>query len=194
MTTVSHSFPVPVSHADVVATEQPLDLADLIAEHQNQVWRYLRYLGAERPEADDLTQETFLAVARRGFEQRGRLQTASYLRTVARNQLLMLRRTQRRRISTVSFEKTAFEAAESVWAAAEQTGGGFEGQVLALRECVDKLDGRAREVIELAYKQDLGRTEVAKRLDMKPAGVKTLLRRTRDALRKCVERATNRDR
>ena len=38
-----------------------LDLAELVREHQADVWRYLRYLGADGHDADDLTQETFLA-------------------------------------------------------------------------------------------------------------------------------------
>ena len=32
---------------------------DVTEEHQAGVWRYLRYVGCEPPEADDLTQDTF---------------------------------------------------------------------------------------------------------------------------------------
>ena len=39
-----------------------LDAAQLIREHQAGVWRYLRVLGCSRELAEDLTQETFLAV------------------------------------------------------------------------------------------------------------------------------------
>ena len=35
-----------------------MDLASLVREHQADVWRYLRYLGAAADDADDLTQET----------------------------------------------------------------------------------------------------------------------------------------
>jgi DNA-directed RNA polymerase specialized sigma24 family protein len=64
---------------------------------------------------------------------------------------------------------------------------GGEGYLDALRECVDGLAGRARQAIELFYHDDLGRTDIAQRLEMTEDGVKSLLRRTRDVLRRCVE-------
>ena len=87
------------------------DLDAVVREHQADVWRYLRYLGAAASDADDLCQETFLAVARTPFELRSRSETAAYLRTAARNQLLMLRRRQGRQVETVDLA-----AAERVWA------------------------------------------------------------------------------
>jgi hypothetical protein len=77
-------------------THHPMDLASLVQRHQAAVWRYVRFLGADRSEADDLTQETFLALARSEFVERDERQTAGYLRVVARNQLLALRRKQNR--------------------------------------------------------------------------------------------------
>ncbi len=41
---------------------EPFDFAGLVRTHQVGVWRYVRFLGAEAAEADDLTQETFLAL------------------------------------------------------------------------------------------------------------------------------------
>src|SRR5882757_11011622 len=95
------------------ANSSPTDLASLVQKHQTGVWRYVRFLGADTTEADDLTQETFLALARAQFVERDERQTAGYLRVVARNQLMALRRKQNREIDTVGLE-----AADSVWAAA----------------------------------------------------------------------------
>lgn len=165
-------------------SEEPrtTQLADLVREHQAGVWRYVRYLGADPPESDDLTQETFLAVARAPFEQRCPKQTAAYLRTVAGNQLRMLRRKQKREVECVTLE-----AAEAVWA--EVAGDdGLETYLDALRECLQGLDGRARQAIDLHYREETSRELMAERLDMKPEGVKTLLRRTRQILRECIER------
>jgi RNA polymerase sigma-70 factor (ECF subfamily) len=165
--------------------ESTCDLATLVEEHQSGVWRYLRFLGATRTEADDLAQETFLAFARAKFVEREPRQTAGYLRTVARNQLLALRRRQHREISTVELE-----AADSVWAAAAGPDGSLAGYLDALRECVEQLEGRPRRAIDLHYRDGAGREAIAASLDMKPDGVKSLLRRTRDLLRECVERKT----
>ena len=162
------------------ATESTkFDLASLVTEHQANIWRYLRYLGATPSDADDLTQETFLAVNRASFQQRSPQQTAAYLRTVARNQLLQARRREGREIDTVELT-----AAEQVWASVTNR----DQYLSSLADCLEKLEGRARTAIIRFYSDRQGRAEIAKELDMKPAGVKTLLRRTRDLLRQCIQR------
>lgn len=158
------------------------DLASLVREHQADLWRYLRYLGAPAEDADDLTQETFLAVARTPFELRTRGETAAYLRTAARNQLLMLRRRQGRQISTVELAQ-----AEQAWAAA--TGDGAYDEFLeALKTCCESLAGKSKEAVDRFYREGQGREAIAAELEMTVDGVKALLRRTRAALRQCVER------
>ena len=187
----------PPSHADkslpasrgkpvMQPVEPPFDLAALVREHQAGVWRYLRYLGADAPEADDLTQETFLAVARSTLVEQSPAQTSGYLRTVAYRQLLMLRRKQRRRVSTVELD-----AADSVWAesfdAERANGDAWDDHVEAARRCVEKLEGRARRAVDLMYREGAGREAIAQALEMTADGVKTLLRRTRAKLRECIE-------
>lgn len=158
------------------------DLASLVREHQADVWRYLRFLGAAAEDADDLTQETFLAVARSPLELRSRRETAAYLRTAARNQLLMLRRKQGRQICTVELT-----AAEEVWAEATASGG-FDEFLDALSACCETLAGRAREALDRFYRDGESREEIASAFEISIDGVKTLLRRTRASLRDCVER------
>ena len=162
---------------------EPMDFTALVLHHQAGVWRYVRFLGADATEADDLTQETFLGLARAEFVERDERQTAGYLRVVARNQLLALRRKQNREISTVELE-----AADSVWAAAAGPDGSLTTYLDALRDCVEQLEGRAHEAVNLHYWAYASREAIANRLDMQPEGVKTLLRRTRQILRECVER------
>jgi len=164
-------------------TDKPADLASLVERHQAGVWRYVRFLGADTTQADDLTQETFLALARAQFVERDERQTAGYLRVVARNQLMALRRQQNRDVNTVDLE-----AADSVWAAAAGPDGSLSNYLDALRDCVDQLEGRARQAVHLHYHDHAGREAIATQLGMQADGVKTLLRRTRDVLRECVER------
>lgn len=166
--------------SDPPRTEFNLDA--LVREHQADVWRYLRYLGAAAADADDLTQETFLAIARTPFEIRNRAATAAYLRTAARNQLLMLRRRQGRQIATVDLA-----AAEAVWADHCPTGRS-DGFLDALEVCRESLAGRTREAVNLFYRDNLSREELATRLEMTAEGVKTLLRRARSVLRQCIQR------
>jgi RNA polymerase sigma-70 factor, ECF subfamily len=158
------------------------DLASVVREHQADVWRYLRYLGAAAEDADDLTQETFVAVARTPFELRSPGETAAYLRTAARNQLLMLRRKQGRQICTVELT-----AAEEVWADATHSRP-FDEFLEALSQCRESLAGRARDAVDRFYRDGLSREEMASEFAMSVDGVKSLLRRTRASLRDCVER------
>ena len=166
-----------------VKEKMALDFESLVRQHQAGVWRYLRFLGAAGSEADDLTQDTFLAMLRGQFEHRSTSETSGFLRKVARNQLLQLRRRQGKELNTVRVE-----VADSVWAEADREDG-LAGYLEDLQDCLGKLQGRSREVIDLFYQDDLSREEIAQRLEMKPEGIKTLLRRTRTILRECIERS-----
>jgi DNA-directed RNA polymerase specialized sigma24 family protein len=56
---------------------------------------------------------------------------------------------------------------------------------------VAQLQGPPREAIDLHYRDGVGREAIAAKLEMKPDGVKSLLRRTRELLRECVQRKVN---
>jgi RNA polymerase sigma-70 factor (ECF subfamily) len=187
MTVMSQPLPPAADAATPKSRAAPaFDWGRLVRDRQAEVWRYLRYLGAESAEADDLTQETFLAVVRSDFVEVSDAQTAGYLRTVARRQLLMLRRKQERRCETADLE-----TAETVWADAmwrDRTHNDpWQDHVDAARGCVEKLAGRVRQAIDLAYRQSESREAIAAQLEMTADGVKTLLRRTREKLRECIE-------
>jgi RNA polymerase sigma-70 factor (ECF subfamily) len=160
-----------------------VDLGDLVHEHQADLWRYVRYLGCDTSEADDLVQETFLAMVRKPPQLRAPAAMTGYLRTVARNQLLMLRRRQHRELDTADLE-----LAENVWAEATDHSGLGEW-LTALHDCLrTAITERSRKAIDLFYRERMGRAEIARQLSMAPDGVKTLLRRARSALRTCIER------
>ena len=163
--------------------DRQAEMAALVRTHQAGVWRYLRFLGCDPTEADDLVQETFLAVLRKGFEHRSPVETAAYLRTVARNRLLMARRKQRNSPPVVNLE-----AAEAVWA--EVAGrDGLNDYLTALGHCLERaISPRVRRALELQYRDRASRAEIAAELDLAAEGVKTLLRRARSALRDCVQR------
>lgn len=170
----------------VTQNKQTFDFSTVVREHQSGVWRYLRFLGADQTEADDLVQETFLALLRAqengSFSYQGSEATWGYLRQVARNQLLQRRRKHGREVNTVELT-----AAETVWCEVASHDG-LDCYLQTLRSCLEKLTSRARRAVELQYQQGLGRAELADTLGLSPDGVKTLLRRTRQKLRECIER------
>ncbi len=157
----------------------------LIQTHQAGVWRYLRYLGCDEAQADDLTQEAFLRVWRSSYEDRGPKRAAAYLRRVARNALIDAARKARVRPAFRDLD-----AVEPAWTESlgSDDGDGFRA---ALRRCLERLAERARLALALFYRDEQSRTEIARTLEMTPDGVKTLMRRARETLRDCIERTVS---
>lgn len=154
----------------------------LIKRHQATVWRYLCYLGCDENEAEDLTQETFIALLRSSFVERSDMETAAYLRRVARNCFLMNRRTKRKMISTSELDE-----ADADWAHFLRDDDG-EGYFTALEQCLPELDDKPRQALVLQYTYDMARLEIAAVLEMSDDGVKAMLMRAKARLRECIER------
>ena len=160
-----------------------IDVAALVADHQAGLWRYLRFLGCERSLAEDLTQETFVKVLEKPFEVRGRAQTASYLRTVARNLFLG----SKRKTSRVQCVED-IDSADRVWEswAADEDGG--EERLSALKVCLDEVEGRGSEALARRYQSRESSAAIGAALGISEANVRVLLHRVRTALRKCIQR------
>lgn len=166
----------------VSAETETYDVARIVREHQRDVWRFLMALGCQAAEAEDLTQETFVAVFRGGFEYRGPHETAGYLRKVAKHRFISSVR-KRKRAPVVR----NLDDVDAEWARFDSNCDGDE-RIELIRRCLETLGDRARRGLTLRYRDDLSRTDIAARLQMKEAGVRTLLERARAALRECVER------
>lgn len=158
------------------------DVARLIREHQAGVWRYLRVLGCQPAQAEDLTQETFLAVLQRPFVDQGPQATSAYLRKVARNLLI----SARRRSDRVTLVENIDEV-EVQWRQLAGDDGG-EAAVDALQDCLAGLDERSRRSLELRFRQQKSRQEIAAALGMSEDGAKNLMQRAKQRLRECIER------
>ncbi len=78
-------------------------------------------------------------------------------------------------------------AVEELWPETADPAGGTE-LVARLRDCLEHLQARSRQALDLHYHDGLPWSEVAQRIGMKPNGIKTLAQRARTALRTCIER------
>lgn len=159
----------------------PFDAAKLIRDHQSGVWRYLRALGAEPPLAEDLTQETFLAVLRKPFEQYHPAATSAYLRKVAHN--LFVTHCRRQQSTTTLTDLDRIEIDWSRWT--RQDNG--EDLILALRECLQSISPRAQTALQMRFRDRASRNEIAEALKLSPDGAKNLMQRAKKALRDCIE-------
>lgn len=160
------------------AASQHRDVTAWAQAHRLEIWRYLRYLGCEAHLADDLVQEVFLRAMRAAFADRGPRARAAWLRAIAGN----LYRQHLRGPEALSLDE-----AEATWQARCGDDGG-ESYVHALRACVGELPPRLRSALDMRYAENASREVIGARLAMRPDGVKSLLRRARELLRRCIER------
>jgi RNA polymerase sigma-70 factor (ECF subfamily) len=158
------------------------DPVRLIETYQAGVWRYLRALGCEAALAEDLTQDTFLAVLQRPFQDISPAATAVYLRKTAFNLLV----SHGRRAGKV----TAVEDVEELDRTWSAWAGNDQGEALldALRDCLQGLTERARLALTMRFRGDNSRAEIAAALEITEHGAKNLMQRAKQQLRECIEK------
>lgn len=163
-------------------------LEELVEAHQAELFRYLRFIGADYSMAEDLVQETYLSAfraanvpdldnlpARRGW-----------LRRIAHNRFIDQCRRHKR--SPIRFSSEQADAAEIFWESGfYQHDQGF-GCLEALEICLQKLSGKQRELIDGFYGARRSRDEIAGALGITSDGVKMALRRLRRALAECIQK------
>ena len=172
---------------DVNRHDHELDepTGSFVRRHETALRRYLRFLGASEDRAEDLSQECLMiGVGRESFESRAH--ERRWLRGVARN--LFFKSVDRERFH---LHHENIDEAERVWRRFEEAGDG-DAYVSALRECLEKLQPRARSAVEFRYRDRLSSAQIGRRLSLRLEGVRTILRRSRAALRQCIEREVSR--
>lgn len=157
------------------------DPAEIIRTHQSGVWRYLRALGCEAAQAEDLTQETFLSVLQKPFVEYGPAATAAYLRKVAYNLFITVQRRAGRVTAVENVED--FDTAWTEWTGED----GGEAMVDALRLCLGQLTERARTALELRFRDKVARVQIGEALGITEHGAKNLMQRAKLQLRECIE-------
>jgi len=186
----------PESKLPRVQPENPGDPAGLFTEHRARVRRALVRIVGEA-EADDLTQDVFVRVARALPEFRGESKIATWILRIARGIGLDHLRSRRHGEAkrTVSFTPADSEtdtAAASVpepHEDAEAPRRLVRAEMSAcVREYVARLAPEHRAVIELKDLEGLSNPEIAARLGVSVDNAKIRLHRARQALRRELER------
>jgi RNA polymerase sigma-70 factor (ECF subfamily) len=178
-----------------VAAVSESALGDLYDRYVDAVYAAASRLTSDRQVAEEVVQETFLALWNRAelFDPRlGSL--AAWLHTIARNRTVDRLRAAGRRPNLIPLSSAAGEdeqagaALDRLVAAGSVIGGagsglGPEGQLDAaelqqvLRDALAELPDAERTAIVLAYREELTQTEIADRLGWPLGTVKTRTRR-----------------
>lgn len=134
---------------------------------------------------DDVLQDCAIAVIE-SFDRYDKTRSfVAWALGIAQNQVrLYLRKQQRLRLvfddDVVSRLAVAFEAEATAQVR----------PLSYLRDCLTRIEGRARELCELRYVQDLKPAAIAEQVGMTANSVAKTLQRIRDQLRECIDRKT----
>lgn len=163
-------------------------LAELVEAHQAELFRYLRFIGADYSVAEDLLQDTFLrafkAKVTPALENEGARR--GWLRRIAHN--LFIDHCRRSSRSPVSFNTEQAETAEVFWNREfYQHDEGF-GCIEALEQCLQGLNERQQQMVQAFYASRQSRDEMANDFGISANGIKIALRRIRQALGSCIAR------
>lgn len=148
---------------------------ELFARYREPVFAFFRRRVGPIGTAEDLTQETFLAVLRAAARYEPRSSVRSYLFAIAFRLMLNERRRTSRNAAMTGAVEVAIHPAEdeSLW----------------LREALDKLEESEREILMLREYEQLSYEEIAGLLRLPLNTVRSRLFRSRMALRALLQEA-----
>ncbi len=150
---------------------------------QPSVANYLRSVVRDHAAAEDLLQDTALVIFRRFAEFDETRPFIGWALGIARYQVMGLQRDAGR--SRVILDNEALEklAQQFEEPAIEQS-----ARTEALAGCMEKLAGKAQQMVRLRYFEDLNAEQIAQRLGSSGPSIRVALQRIREQLRLCVDR------
>jgi RNA polymerase sigma-70 factor (ECF subfamily) len=167
-----------------VSPEHTLEVQRLFVQHQRVVLYYVLTIEPNLGDAQDIVQETFLAVSRKAGTYTLGTNFVAWACTVARYQALQFQRTRQRRVARIDDDVI------------DMLHGGDtpEPESLALRTralkgCVEKLAPKTLELVQRRYHLGQLPEAIAGAIGWTPNSVRVALARARQTLRHCVERS-----
>ena len=158
-------------------------LAGLWTKAQPTVLSFIHTLVADRNHADDLLQRTAMACVRKFDTYDPSRSFNAWAIGIARYEVLAWRRSQAK--DALVFDDELVERITESYERLSDRGGTIRD---ALAACLEETTGRGREAIDLFYGQGIKVDVVAARMNSSEGSIRTLLYRTRNALRDCIQR------
>ena len=164
--------------------------AALVHDHHAGLRAFIRALGVAREWVDDLAQDAFLIAYRELDQFDDERDFGKWLRGIARNLVRNeIRKDARRKrimnegLTELLLRGQAQSAEESVFE---------EVEFAALRNCVEQLPDKSRELVAGRYRDGWNSTDLADQHGMTPESVRQALVRIRRRLKACIEKRMTR--
>jgi len=148
----------------------------------------------QREGAEDVLQEAFLTIWRAAGDYRASLSPPmAWLGLIVRSRALDFLRKRRadRSQLTDDYDEMGPDALPSDPSGNPMDMAQASEQAWALHQCLNRLEGRQREVVSLAYLRDLSHGELAAQLSLPLGTVKSWIRRGLEKLRDCMNRVAS---
>jgi len=155
----------------------------LWTEAQPIVAAYLSALVPDFQEAEDLLQDVAVILLRKFPEYTPDRPFIRWAIGIAKYEVLNARRRHAR--SRLTYQPDLLDRISEAY---EELAPELERRAAALRECLQEIQGRAREILRLRYEQSLKPGAIAEQLSIASLSVRVALTRTRAALRACIDR------
>ena len=158
----------------------------LVHEHLPALRGYMASLGAHADLIDDLAQDVFLAAFRDHARYDPSRPIRGWIFGIARN--LVHQEFRRSRVDARVRQGLAMQAvlADDTPPDADEEALSTDQALGALRLCLDLLSRRARQLLDLHYRQQVPTHAIAVAVGMGDSSVRMTLLRARVALRRCV--------
>jgi RNA polymerase sigma-70 factor (ECF subfamily) len=167
---------------------QAEQLAALWAASQSTVSAFIRTLVPDYQQADEVMQRVAVALVRKYDQYDDSRSFAAWAIGMAKFEVLYYRR--ERATDRHLFGDDIVEQIASRYEALAEESDPLRD---ALKSCLDNLEGRSRQVLELRYKRGLSSAAIATEMQLSSGAVRMLLCRVRDSLRRCIEGRMSRD-
>ncbi|MCB1086299.1 MAG: sigma-70 family RNA polymerase sigma factor [Verrucomicrobiae bacterium] len=164
------------------------EFIELLTGAQTAVFAYVMSLCHDHAKAQDILQETNLTIWRKAGDYEPGTNFTAWACRIAYFHVLNHRRKHSR--EQLVFDEAVFDyLAERQ----EERAEGSETRIRALRQCLDQLPGKQRELIDRRYAPGASVKEIAESDGSTEGAVSQALFRIRSALQKCVERRLDRE-
>ena len=166
--------------------EQP-DLVRRFLDHRDMILGFIYALTLDYDVAEEVFQDVATSILREGSREANVSNFPVWARQVARHRVADYYRKHARRSAVERPAGAMADVIAQAFVENEVTPQANQSRMKALLDCLSRLSGRPRDVIEGFYRDRQSLKELAARLSWKETSVKVALSRARKVLADCIE-------